>query len=475
MVRISTAVGIGIMTCVASATGLQPSTRTLAITHVTVIEATGAPPKPDMTVVTTGNRISVIGAGANVVVPRGAQVVEGNGQYLIPGLWDMHVHLFSKEMPWPAGPGISNKDWFFPLFIVNGVTGVRDMQTDAPEIKQAAEWNLQRATGRIVAPEIAVSSRILEGSRPTPDTLTVTNASEAREAVRDLQVSGAAFIKVGSSLSREAYFAIADEAKKRGIPFAGHVPTAVSAWEATDTSQRTIEHLDGIPAACSSQETDWLKRGMRPPRAVIIATYDVKRCEELAARLARNGTWVVPTDFGAPGVFAAEGGRLNDPRFKYVPRWMLEHWKTTVDWRVLTGQMRRDDEDDARRIRAATIAAMRAAHVGLLTGTDVSPSRISFPGFSLHDEMNLRVRQGLSTEEALETVTRNPAVFFGTLKDRGTVEQGKIADLVLLDANPLTDIRNVSKIHAVVLNGALFDRAELDRLLAGVERAVNAH
>lgn len=206
---------------------------------------------------------------------------------------------------------------------------------------------------------------------------------------------------------------------------------------------------------------------------MIIATFDVKRCEKLAVRLARNGTWVVPTDFGAPGVFAAEGGNLNDPRLKYVPQWMLEHWKTTADWRVLTGQIRRDDEEDARRIRAATIVAMRAAHVGLLTGTDVSPSRISFPGFSLHDELKLRVRQGLSTEEALETVTRNPAVFLGTVRDRGTVEQGKVADLVLLDANPLTDIGNVSTIHAVVLDGALLGRPQLDALLADVERAAS--
>jgi len=143
-----------------------------------------------------------------------------------------------------------------------------------------------------------------------------------------------------------------------------------------------------------------------------------------------------------------------------------------VDGRVLTGQARRDDENDARRIRANTIAAMRAAHVRLLTGTDVSPSRISFPGFTLHDELNLRVRQGLSTEEALETVTRNPAVFVGTLNDSGTVEGSKIADFVLLDANPLTDIRNISKIHAVVLNGTLLDRAKLDQLLAQVETRV---
>src|SRR5262245_830176 len=122
---------------VSIATG-QQSTRTLAITHVTVIDATGAPAKPDMTVVITGNRIATIGAARNVVVPRGAQVVDGKGQYLIPGLWDMHVHLFSPEMPWPAGPGISNKDWFFPLFIANGVTGVRDMFTESAEIKLAA-------------------------------------------------------------------------------------------------------------------------------------------------------------------------------------------------------------------------------------------------------------------------------------------------------------------------------------------------
>jgi len=250
------------------------------------------------------------------------------------------------------------------------------------------------------------------------------------------------------------------------------VPHAVSAWEATDAGQQTIEHLDGIPSSCSSQEEEFLKRGIRPPRPVIIATYDSKRCAELAARLARNGTWAVPTDLGAPGVYAAEGGRVDDPRFKYVPKWMLEHWKTTAEWRVLTGELRRDDEDDVRRIRAETVAAMRAAHVRMLTGTDTSPSRISFPGFSLHDELALRVRQGLSAEEALATVTRNPAVYFGTLSDSGTVEEGKRADLVLLDANPLADIRNVSRIRAVILNGALLDRGKLDQLLSQIETVV---
>jgi len=453
------------------ATG-QQSTRTVAITHVTVIDATGAPAKPDMTVVIAASRMTAIGAARNVRVPGRALVVNGTGRFLIPGLWDMHVHVFSKEMPWPADSAISNKDWFFPLLVANGVTGVRDMETDPAEIKVSAEWNRQRAAGRLIGPAIAVSSSIVNGDPPAPGDVTVTTAAEARQAVRDLKAADAAFVKVGSSLSRDAYFAIADEAKRQGIAFAGHVPRAVSAWEATDAGQQTIEHLDGIPAACSSQEADWLKRGTRPTRKDIIATYDSKRCAELAARLARNDTWVVPTDLGAPGVFAAEGGRLDDPRFKYVPKWMLEHWKGTVDWRVLTGQVRRDDENDARRIRAETVAAMRAAHVRLLTGTDTSPSRISFPGFTLHDELTLRVRQGLSTEEALETVTRNPAVYFGTLSDSGTVEKGKRADLVLLDANPLTDIRNLSKIRAVVLNGTLLDRRKLDQLLSQVETAV---
>ena len=205
----------------------------LVITHVTVIEVTGAPPQPDMTVVIIGDRIAEIGHSDAIRPPKNAETVNATGTFLIPGLWDMHVHWYDKD--------------YLPLFIANGVTGVRKM-FGAPEHHQ---WRREIEAGQLLGPHMLIASPIVGGPKPVwPGSIAVSNAAEGRKAVTEIKQSGADFVKVYSLLPRDAYLAIADESKKQGIPFEGHVPDSISVEEASSAGQRTIEHLTGVLAAC---------------------------------------------------------------------------------------------------------------------------------------------------------------------------------------------------------------------------------
>ena len=214
----------------------------LVLTHVTVIDATGAAARPGQTVVITGNRIAEIGAAAAIHTPKGAQVVDATGKFLIPGLWDMHVHWGQKD--------------YLPLFLANGVTGIRIMWGD-PEHH---EWRRQVEAGELLAPHMFVASTLIDGPKPFwPGSISVSNEAEARQAVVQAKQSGADFVKVYSFLPREEYFAIADESRRQEIPFEGHVPIGVSAEEASRAGQKSIEHLFGILPACSTRSADLLE------------------------------------------------------------------------------------------------------------------------------------------------------------------------------------------------------------------------
>ena len=250
----------------------------LAITQVTVIDTANGSARADMTVVIGSNRVMELGKSDVVVLPKAISVVDGRGKFLLPGLWDMHVHLFNNS----DQAGTNNSEYLFPLLVANGIVGVRDMWTDPEDIEVARQWNRDIEAGTLVGPRVIVSSRIVDGEPPThPNSLVVRTADEGRDAVRSLKATGAGFIKVYWSLSREAYFAIADEARKQGIPFEGHVPRVLDAAEASDAGQRTIEHMDGLNRGCTRTDDR--------------ALFDAARCESLADRFRRNGTWLVPT------------------------------------------------------------------------------------------------------------------------------------------------------------------------------------
>jgi len=446
-------------------TGAAAQEPPLVIRHVSVIDATGAPPQPEMTVVIEGRRITRIGKSARVRVPKNARVIEGRGKFLIPGLWDMHVHEI-------FGDWIPAEERVTPLlFVANGVTGVRDMGGDLAPLQL---WRLRIAAGQMIGPRIILAGPMLDGPVPQfPSSAPVRDAAEARRIVRELKSQGVDFIKIQSLISREGYFAAAAEAKARKIPFAGHVPDKVRAAEASAAGQKSIEHLTGVFEGASTAEDELMSQPRGPGRRRYLDTFSEERAQSLLALFAKNRTWQTPTLFWERGEWLIEQTNSGpDPLAKYAPAaWRERTWPLFT--REISAGWSTDPLADRQAFVQAElkmVAAMHRAGVPLLAGTDTAAGVRVYPGFSLHDELGMLVQAGLTPLEALQAATRNAGEFL-QLADSGTIEAGKRADLVLLDANPLEEIGNTRKIRSVVLAGRYFSRADLDGLLREAEEA----
>ena len=437
-----------IVTALAVGTTHASAQNVVAITHVSVIDVRDSLPRRDQTVITRGSSIIAAAPSASARIPAGARVIDGRGKYLIPGLWDMHVHTVT----------IGGRD-LLGLYVANGVTGVRDMASDWATIKS---WRDEIARGTLVGPRILASGPYLEGGDVPIVHLLTRTPDEGRAGVDSLVALGVDFVKVHGQLTPPTYFAIARRARERGIAFAGHVSRAVGSAAASDSGQRSIEHLLAIPAPCTPAESIALA-----PRFPVQGALGRCTSDDLAplyARFVRNGTWVTPT-------FVAQVEVASWPRHA-VPGDSLAHYLPDSLRRFVAQIFPMPDSipagaDSAGGAmlakRMAQVATMRRAGVHILTGTD-APLRNSPPGFGLHEELLMLSRGGMSPFEVLRAATFEPARYLG-MDSAGTIEVGKLADLVLLDANPLADIRNTRRISAVVANGRLFDAAERKRLL----------
>ncbi|MGH8211243.1 MAG: amidohydrolase family protein [Steroidobacteraceae bacterium] len=434
---------------------------------------------PDMTVIISGGRIAALGKTPQLHAPNDAQVVDAKGKFLIPGLWDMHVHIGVTGLSYAP---------YFPLFIANGITGVRDMG-GILHLGQFMVWRQAIEQGRLLGPRLVMAGAIVDGPRPVRPYLSIAvdSAADGRLAVDSLERAGADFVKVYSEIPRDAYFAIADEARKQGIVFAGHVPDSVTAVEASDAGQKSIEHLTGVALTFATQETalraklkQELTEDFTPDAnnethgridAEALDSYSSQKAAKVFARLVKNGTWQCPTLIALRDASLVDESRLTE-ELKYMPS-LMKLWNTN-------GHIQRQDrnaEDGALQRRRflrelELVKDMQQAGVEFLAGTD-TPTPYGIPGFSLHEELELMVKAGLTPMQALQTATLNPARYLGQQQQLGTIGAGKLADLVLLDANPLEDIRNTQKIHAVMVRGRLLDRKKLDQLLA--QAAVAGH
>lgn len=406
----------------------------LVFKNVTVIDMKAGLPKSGITVVIHRNRIVATGSSSvirTIAIPKNALTIDGHRKFLLPAFWDMHVHLGTEDF---------DRNSYLPLFIANGVTGIRIMDGE-PEYHQ---WRKEIENGSLIGPRMFIASRVVGFSE-------LSNISEARarEEVKRAKKEGADFVKVHDNVPRQSYFALIDEAKGLNLPVEGHVPTSISAAEASAAGQKSIEHSTGLDEAKS----------------------DESKAKVLSALFKMNRTWLCPTLIMRNNYATLDNLALaHDPRLKYVkPSWR-KRWlgmtKAAADMPTAEWSKRKE----MIRKEKFLVASMQQRGVGILAGTD-DANPYAMVGFGLHDELAMLVDAGLTPIQALQAATLNPAKFFDKLDSLGTIEKGKLADLVLLDANPLTDIRNTKRISAVVVNGRYFPPAALQKILADVESA----
>ena len=396
----------------------------IAIQHTTIIDVESGARVADQTVVINGNRVTAVGRG--IKTPAGARMIDGGGKFLIPGLWEAHFHAIHLEFARTL-----------PIAVARGITDARDMGTPIPYLQRAR----QAIAGGLLAPRMFVAGPELDGVVspmlaqffPPGEETVVTTPEEGRKTVDELADLKVDFIKVHNELKRDVYYAVADEAKRRKLSFVGHLPPDVGIVEASDAGQKTIEHMIGLQTACAANPAD-LRTGRGAPATTEPIRIDEAKCEETVRHLARNGTFFSPTPIGAPGQGPK---RIRDFNLKIV-------------------QM--------------------AAHAGvrLLAGTDWPGPGYAKGNYSTfdrtpQDEMAGFVEAGLTPLEALRTATVNPAILFGQTANLGGVQKGRLADLVLLDADPLEDVTNAKRVWAVIVNGRLVDETERRRILDAEE------
>ena len=426
----------------------------LALTDCTVIDPRTGAATANRSVVIRDDRIVAVGPAAATRIPRGSRIVRAAGRFVIPGLWDMHVHVGEIE-----------EDWF-PLYLANGLTGLRELAASEKNVPRQRQYQQDLAAGRRVGPELIWTHFSM-------DAPAIGDERQARAEVARRAALGTRYIKVDNSLSRAAYFAIADECRKRGLQMVGHIPDRIIAREAARAGQASVEHLDGVLLACSRREPEarWMVQQNRYPWKMLLDTFDSAKADELIDTFRERGTWQTPTLMIYRIASLARDGRLPaDTRIEYARRDYLQAWPREALELPFVGI----DAEVARRMLVVykdLIRRMQQRGVRILAGTD-TPNAYCMPGFALHGELALLAEAGLTPAEALRTATWNPAEFLRITQDYGSIEPGKVADLVVLDANPLIAMSNTSRIHAVVRRGHLIDSAALRSMLEGVRTRV---
>lgn len=435
--------------CAGAVSGAQPSVT--AITGATLVTGLDAPAQPGMTVTIRDGRFASV--ERNGPVPRGARVIDGRGMFLIPGLWDMHVHFTLAS------------DLAAPLMLASGVTGARDMGGDLAVV----DWLRARIErGDVEGPRIWRAGPFVDGSKPgTANRLVIASAGDAVQAVRLLKDHGVDFIKVHNGTPREPYFALLEEAARIGMRVAGHIPLDVDPAQAIASGHDSVEHIVSLFEGPVAQK---VRRGATEEQA--IAEFTDADARSLARRMAARGVWFDPTLVAYwRRSFRSEPSIRDDPRQRYLAASLTREWKNAGP-----------PDDPAVRARLAAgwkrfREIARIFHnegVRMLAGTDTG-ARLVLPGCDLHEELRILVEEaGLTPLQAIQAATRNSAESVGRLHDLGTIEAGKLADLVMLEDNPLEDIRATRSVAAVIAAGRVYTRAHLDALLARIERLAPA-
>ena len=440
----------------------------LAFTHVPVIDATGQPALPNRTVVVVDDRIQGIGVTGKFRSPRDVRVVNAQGKYIIPGLWDMHVHLRGGQ------DLIPDNEASLSMFVANGIVGIREMGGDLAST--VFRWRDEIANGKRLGPRILSAGRKIEGRFPSwPGSFAANDPESARRAVRELKSSGADFVKIyNQSFRHETFDALMDEAKSQKLSVVGHLPLlSHSVRECIDAGVKSIEHIEfHVLPGCSRSEREFAYGGSLLLFEQV-KSFDPEWANDLITRMVRRNVWVTPTL--AAVALALAVGHLDysqHPQRKYVFLGIWNSWDQETGRRQAHPDWALKEWELIHQQGRVLLKMLQAGGVGLLAGSDCGASNnFTFPGWTLHRELAMMVEAGLTPMQALQAATRNPARFLGELDQAGTVETGKIANLLLLNADPLEDIRNTEKIDSAVLRGKLLARTDLDKLLDDVAKA----
>jgi imidazolonepropionase-like amidohydrolase len=462
-------------TCPFAGIAAQPRNAPVAFVNVNVVPMDAERVLARQTVVVRDGRIAAIGPAADVEPPTGATRIDGTGKYLMPGLADMHVHAWSEEM--------------LRVFIANGITTIRNMWGTPMHL----DWRARISRGELIGPEIFTTGPVMDGSPPIWPTSTVVESAEAAAAqVREQKAAGYDFIKVYNRLKPDVYAAIIRTAREEGIRVVGHVPRAVGLAGVLKARQASVEHLDGFVYAVATATSpfdaaNWAKlpaarranlnvelevgRALRNGSASFDDYFDAKKLAAIAAASRDAGTWHVPTLvvfwYMTPDQAAA---RLASPEMRFVEPEARSQWATAS--RRYAGHSADDmlsletfNEAKRRRVKGLLDGGAR-----ILLGTD-TPNPFVVPGLSIHQELRNFVQAGLTPYQAIRAGTHDAAEFLGALDSLGTVAVGRVADLVLVDANPLQDVANVARRSGVMLRGRWMPASELRQMLDDVAAA----
>ena len=448
---------------------LLPAQQHRILSGVHVIDVENGTVLRDMYVLISDDKIAAIESNHTSLPPVSAELIPLDGKFLMPGLWDMHAHNWNRE--------------FFKLLIANGVTGIRGMYDP---IDSLPVWRVEIAVGNIQGPTIYSSGPMIDGPNPVwPGAVSISEPWQVWRAVDSLNGLGVDFIKVYSMLPREAYFELAEACKSKDIPFAGHIPGGVSLTEAIDVGQRSSEHFYGILAASNQFDEHFMAvmRGEREDssltsfidiRKFLLNHFSEQKAIDLYAKLSESDTWICPTlvvnrAFG----MMDDDNFLADKRLNFIPPEIKNRWNPQQDLRMqFTTQEQFRVERQLFQLAKNQMGNMERNGVKILAGTDF-PNPYVFPGFSLHDELELMVQGGMSTLGALQTATLNPAIFLNKTEEYGTIEVGKYADLIILNQNPLENISHTRSIETVILKGRWLDKKSLDQMLKSLEVKYN--
>jgi hypothetical protein len=400
----------------------------------------------DHTVVVAEGRISAMGPSAKVQVPAGAHRIEARGQFLLPALAEMHAHI-------PPGDDVPDAEIERVLFLyaANGIGTIRGMLGHPRHLPLRERAN----RGEIVSPWIYTSGTSVNGkTAPTPEA--------AVKLVAEQKAAGYDFMKIHPGVPRDAFDAMAAEAHKVGFRFAGHVPAAVGIERALQARIWTVDHVDGYVEALAGSDAG-------PSQAFglnLVGKVDRSRLPKLVDATRAAGTSIVPTEALLTHWVSLESPEQMRkwPEMRFVPPKTLDQWSEAK--RKITSGVSEEDRKQFLALRREIMQALRKGGVKFLLGSD-APQTWNVPGFAIHRELEYMLEAGFTPYQALETGTRLVAEHFGTSGERGTITEGKRADLVLLGGNPLQDIRNTQKVQAVVLGGRLLTQAEIDKRLEG--------